>query len=255
MKKIIYLIISIILIILIFAIIIIINYKVTPPRYNYKTIRPYLKTGDIILFSCDYYNSTIANLAYDFRTKLVGSEFGHVGVIVRDPSGKLYLLECTDYIHTAQDIAKKFNDQGKGGLRMIDFDVLIKEYHKENNAVFAVVFIDREIPNSLILSKIDKYKNQIFEKRTVLLSLAFTDIVLSHDMAKRIIMYLKNRNGKKYNRMICSEFVYSILYDCGVVKKYPAKIFWPHFMSNGKLQKLSNGKYSLPIKFIYQGDL
>lgn len=246
---------SIILIILILATLIVLNFKVTPPRYNYQTIRPYLKTGDIILFSCNYYDLTIANLEYGFRTKLLGSEYGHVGIIVRDPSGRLYLLECTGHTHTAYKQAKHFNKQGKGGLRVIDFDVLVEKYYQENNALFAVMFINKEIPNSLILSKIDKYKNRIFENKNILVPLALVDIFLSHSISKKMLEFLENKGDERFKRIMCSEFVYSILYDCGVVEKYPAKLFWPHLVSNDKLKKLSNYKYHGPVKFFYKDDL
>lgn len=51
---------------------------------NYSDIKDKFKTGDIILFSCRKHNTFIDEIKYFSRTKLIGSEFGHVGLILRD---------------------------------------------------------------------------------------------------------------------------------------------------------------------------
>ena len=68
-------------------------------------IKSKLKSGDIILFACKKHNSIFNHLIYNSRTKFVGSEYGHGGLILRI-NNKLYVLECTHHTHVGHPWAK-----------------------------------------------------------------------------------------------------------------------------------------------------
>lgn len=221
-------------------------------KYVYNEIKEHLKTGDIILFSCKSHGSMADKGAYLLRTKFLGSEYGHVGLIVRTDND-IYLIECTDKKHTGEKHAHLLNKSGKGGIRIIQFDKLIEEYYQENAAVFAVMSISKRLPNDLILNQFYKYDHYIFEDKKILFTLAAVDIVSSPDTANNLLQSMRTKNNERNEKMMCSEFVYDILYRCGVVHYYSPKIFWPHHFTNGKLQNLTKYPYTFtdPIKFKY----
>lgn len=234
--------------------------------YNYNTnIRPKLKTGDIILFSSKNNGSAISDLMYKTRTSLLGTDYGHVGLVVRNPStNKLYLIECTDYGHTAHNLARVLNDKKRGGIRIIDLDTIIDRYGTEQNGLFAVKFIETEIPYKTITKILPEYQNVVFENKLKLITLAITDLMLSHQLAAKI-SGSGYRGAGKYSfgttnsdtnsdtnprKMMCSEFVYEILYRCGAVRKYDSRLVWPHDYTTEMFQSMSIVNFSRPYVFV-----
>ena len=110
------------------------------PTYKYADIKNKLKTGDIMLFSYKKHQSKIHEIFYYCRTKLLGSEYGHVGIVIRD-NDKLFLLECTDSDHIGNNKSFHFNNYGKGGVRIIELETLLKEYENGYMGIFGVKFI------------------------------------------------------------------------------------------------------------------
>ena len=212
--------------------------------YNYSNIRNKLKTGDLILFTCKKHGSLFANLMYLSRTTLLGSDYGHAGIVIKDKrNNHLYIAECCGHDQCGNKYANYLNKDQKGGIRIIDLDILLKEYHNEYNGSYAVKFISNEIPNSIIISALKKYKNVRFQERHILCMLAAMDIFISHPVAAA----LSNICDK--NKMICTEFVHDLLHECNVLDKYPSKLFWPHLITNHVFKKLEKIKYSRPFKF------
>lgn len=240
----------IILVIIIYVIYSLISFKEDLPEHDYKAIRSTLQTGDIILFSCNEHDSALDKLMYGLRTKLLGSEYGHVGLIFKSSSGEIYLVECTDKSHIGHWFEVPFNNKNKGGVRIINFDKLIEEYYEKTKAYFAVMSTYYPIPNKLFTSKLSKYTDIIFENKNILICLVAIDTYMSHDLAVKAIQKL-NTNNDRTNRMMCSEFVYDFLYECGVVDNYCSKLFWPHLFPSVYFNMLSKVKYSKPIKFCY----
>lgn len=212
--------------------------------YKYQNIKKYLKTGDIILFSCNKHNNKFDGITYYCRTMLLGSEYGHGGIVIRD-GDKLFVLECTDIGHICEKDAVYLNNYNRGGIRIIDMDILLKEYHNMYQGHYGVRFITEEIPNTDLIKYLSDYKNVIFENKKILFLLALSDIFISHDTAR----YLTKFSSK--DRMMCTEFVHSILYKCGVFKYYPSKLFWPHIINDEQFKQLEKIKYSNIFKFVY----
>jgi hypothetical protein len=212
--------------------------------YDYNNIKKKFKTGDIIMFSYGRYRSLLEELGYLSRTKLFGTIYGHIGIVLRE-GNKLYLIECTSSNHTAKKYAYTLNNENRGGVRIIDLDILIREYHDEEKGIFAVKFADKEIPNKLIMCVLEKYGNVIFENIPKIALFVVANFI-SNKFSKKLAKTADN------NRMTCSEFAYELLYQCGYVEKYQSKLIWPHLFSNGQFDKLTKIKYSKPIGFIYK---
>lgn len=238
-----------IIIIIIIACIILYIYKQSKTETvkefeKYKNIRSTFKTGDIILFSCKKHETISDKLEYFCRTKLLGSEFGHVGIIVRHKHD-LFLLECTNAMHPGDEHAYHYSNQRKGGVRLINFDILLKEYHKNYNAIYAIKHISEEISNSQIFEATKEFKEKIFEDKKMLFFLAFVDILISHDVA----IYLSEKFGNN-NRVMCSEFVHKTLHNCNILNEYTSKIFWPHLFENQTFNNLEKNIYTKPYYFV-----
>lgn len=212
--------------------------------YDYNDIKKHLKTGDIILFSIKSHKNLIENFKYFTRTKLVGSEYGHVGLIVRI-NDKIYVLECTDSGHTGDEFALHQNN-GIGGIRMIDFDILSKEYIKKGATHYGIKFISQEIPLDVIKNNLKKYQNKTFENKAILTFLAIIDEGLSHEFATELSKNMCNKD-----KIMCSDFVHDILNESGVLKDYPSKIFWPQLFERPIFNNLQKIKYTDKVyKFI-----
>ena len=237
---------TIIIIIIVIIIYLIIFVKKKDP-YQYHPIYDYLyfknkfKTGDVIGFSCNKHDNMCCTIEYYLRTNFIGTEFGHSGIILK--LNKVYLLECSNKKHVGDEYAHNLNKLGKGGIRIIDFEKLLMQYQRENNATFVVKFISEEIPNRTILQVLDNYKKFTFPRKSIVVLMAMTDLCISHELAKHLFA-----NWNK-NQMICSEFVYDILHKSGVLSYYPSYLFWPQLILDGTLDKLSSNKYSQPYKF------
>lgn len=256
---------SIIVFIILFIIILVGLYLLTRPpsdkddqiMYDYFTdIRPKLKTGDIMLFSSKKINGNFLDeLSYKSRTTFLDTEYGHVGLVVKNPvTGQLYMLECTDHMHTADDKAVHLNNYKRGGIRIIDLDTLLKRYQSENAGIFAVKFIKHEIPYHLIMDNLHEYCNVIFDQKWKLVVLAVTELMVSHNLAVKLSgrptgILAKSNLNSKYRRMMCSEFVHEILYRCRVAKPYQSKLVWPHVYTLSTFRDMVNVKFSKQYKF------
>jgi len=243
-----FLVILIILLIIIIYVLLFIkkpNVHSYEPYYSYADIRSRLRTGDIILFTCQNHNSILTQFSYYMRTSLVGSEYGHAGVIIRGVNNKLYIVECCGYDQCGHQKALYINGGklGRGGVRIIGFDTVLKAYDDEYKGIFGVKFISDEIPYAKAINAISQYKEISFQQREVLCVLAFIDNVISHSLAKRIADKCDNK------KMICTDFVYDFLYKCNVVEKFQSKLFWPHLITNEFFDSKQKIKYSKLYKF------
>lgn len=214
------------------------------PLYQYNDIKKKLKTGDIIFFSYTNHNSLCLKIQYFFRTKFLGCYYGHVGLIYRY-GNEIYVVECTSDNHCADDKANRLNKKSKHGIRLIELDTLLYEYDKVNSALFSVKFISKEIPNNVFIKNLNKYNNIVFESKSLIFTIAFIDLVVANKISKYLLD--KIRNDK---RMTCGEFVHHFLYNCGVLKNYDSKMFWPHLINSEVFDDLQIIKYSRPYRFV-----
>ncbi len=217
------------------------------PFYDYKDLRDHMQTGDIILFSSKKKTNLRSDIEYYLRTDFLGSEYGHAGIVYRSCDGKLYVIECVSNKHCADKYATYLNKYQKGGIRIIDMEILLHEYTVIDEGLFAVKFISKKIPNEKIIENLKKYEEKIFENKSRLFFLAFIDMCISHNLCQGVSFICDK------NKIMCSEFVHSILYDCNVLKEYPSKLFWPFLITNYEIfSRLENIRYSQPYKFLYK---
>jgi len=242
-SKLLSIIIIIILILLVFYIIFLLKPIDNEPFYHYDDIKKRLKTGDIILFSCKQHGSLLDNMVYSIRTTLVNSEYGHAGIVIKNKKGKLFIVEACGPSQCGYENATHLNNDKKGGARIIELDKILQEYYEEYKGIYAVKFISKEIPYSVIMEKLKKYENIRFQDRHVLAMLVVADICISNTLAKTLSKYCDEK------KMICTDFLYDLLYECNVVKEYPSKIFWPHLITSKKFDDLQIINYSKPYKF------
>ena len=213
-----------------------------PPLYHYQDIKRRLQTGDIILFSCKRHPSFFGKILYASRTNLLDSEYGHAGMVIKGRNN-IYVLECCKAEHPGFTSAKYLNDKGKGGVRIIEFDRLLKEYHDFYDGIFAIKFISSAISNSMLMKNLKKYQDVTFQETSVLLTLVVFDIFISPRLAEEVAKMCP------CNKMVCTEFLHAILYDCHVLKKYSSKLFWPHKITNKIFDKIKLINYSHPYQF------
>ncbi|XWV24972.1 hypothetical protein QJ856_gp0807 [Tupanvirus deep ocean] len=251
MKLLYYILIIIILLIVVFFLLMFITdtNKYDEPIYDFNQIKRNFKTGDIILFSCNKHSSLLDRAAYYCRTEFLGSPYGHCGIILRDGKN-LYLVECTTAEHTSYEKAMHLNNYNKGGVRIIDLETMIQDYYNENGGFFGVKYIKEEIPNQIFFDNLMKYKESIFENKFLLFLFAIVDVIVSNSAAKKFInLYYGPEDQDHSKRMMCCEFIYRMLKDCGAVMDYQAKLFWPYLFTNGKFDELSIMKFSKPVRF------
>lgn len=235
------LVILIIIVIIIYCYIKIKNFKEDPYYYKYSDIRQRLKTGDIIMFGSATFPSYLSELGYLIRTKLFGTEYSHVGIVVRQDEN-LFMLEIASSWYLAKEYATYFNKH-KEGMRLIDLDTVLNIYYDDCQGNMAVRFISKEISNDKLIKVMLKYKDYRFQDPKITFLLAFIDICISHDLAIKVSKHFDEK------KTICTEFMYNILRDCDVLKNYPAKLFWPIIIDSNRLNDLAKVTYSKPYKF------
>jgi cbb3-type cytochrome oxidase subunit 3 len=143
-------------------------------KTSYADIKDNLQTGDILLFRYSNHANKAAQMIYFCRTRLVGSDYGHVAMVLRE-KGKLYAIEGVDIGHTAEDEGVYFNSQGKGGVRIIKLETLLERYHHDYGGLFAVRHTKRRISNKILMQTVLNYREQVFEDRKYLGSLLIMD--------------------------------------------------------------------------------
>jgi hypothetical protein len=227
------------------------GYTIPPEDYTreskltYQDIKPYLKTGDIIMFYCDKHENMIADIVYKMRTKLINAEFGHAGLVVKS-ADNLYLIEVTTSTHPGNSQAYFLNHKGDG-VRIIPLDIALKTYNDECQGAYAVKFAETELSSQCLAKNLPKYSTQTFESFTSLFMLGFVDIVINHGTAEGLADKITSMD-----KLMCTEFLYSILKDCGIVKDFPAKLFWPYYLRGSSFDEFSNVKYTKPVVFYYR---
>ena len=237
------------LFLLIICIIIIIVYFLSSKSRNidtstrYDEIKDQLQTGDIMLFVCIKHSNKIDDMLYYSRTRMIGSDYGHVGLVLREGE-KLYMVECTDANHCAEEQSYHLNDYGLGGVRIIDLDILVDVYTKEYGGIFAVKHISKAIPNEMFYDAIHKHSNKIFENKQYLTIMLIASLFIPSDILKFF-----TPDPMYDNKIYCSEMVYAVLRDCGVLAEYNQKLFWPYLFTNKIFDNLQLIPYSDVITF------
>ena len=242
MKKYIFTLLIILICIILFVSVYLIKFSDNDiePFYDYNDIKPRLKTGDIIFFTYRKFDSVINNVCYKIRTNTLNTIYGHVGIIYRN-NNKIYIVESCNSDQCGYSYAKSLNNKKKGGIRIIDMDLYLNDYSEIYHGMFAVKFISKEIPSDIFLKSLHKYKDAIFPSSkdfSRIFLIAAIDLFVSNNMA------LSMTNNLKNDTIICTEAVYQLLNDCGVLKKYSRKMIWPNFFTHNKFNSMLTNGYS-----------
>lgn len=210
-------------------------------KTTYADVKNQLQTGDILLFRYSNHANKAAQMIYFCRTRLVGSDYGHVAMVLRE-NGKLYAIEGVDIGHTAEDEGIYFNSEGKGGVRIIKLERLLERYHHDYGGLFAVRHTKKPISNKILMQTVLKYREQVFEDRKYLGSMLVMDY-LSHGLANTLAVM--NRTDK----IFCSEFIYRVLRDCDLIGDYNPKLFWPALFTRPIFDRLTGKQWSRVVEF------
>lgn len=251
--EIVWIIMTIVVIIIIIVIIILLLVLFNSPKMNtvqekklhkFSQLESQFKTGDIILFSCKKYKNLLNKFTYYCRTTLLGSEYGHAGLVLKY-KGKLYIVECTDWDHLGYEDTLHLNNKRKGGIRIIEMEKLLRKYYQENSGYFGVKFISQEISPEIFIDNLEKYRDVVFEKKYMLVYLAFIDIFVSHQLAETLINVYSDKE-----KMMCTEFVHRMLNENGALDAYTSKIFWPQKINDNDFKNLELVKFSETYRFV-----
>lgn len=219
---------------------------IIPPKYKLDDVIDTLKTGDIVLFSSKNNGDALQSSIYFARTKLVGSEYGHVGIILREKDD-VYLVECCNPNQVGHESSYHLNNKLLGGVRIIRLQTILKQYYDMYGGFFAIKPIKTAIPNKVMRSALQKYQDSIFEDIGFVYCIAMIDNLISKDVAKKVISKYRSELFE-HNRMTCGEFVCKLLIDCEVVRQCRSKLIWPHVYTGKRFDKLSNGSYDVHYK-------
>lgn len=207
----------------IISIILIYLYLVIPqskePSIRYSDIKSNLKTGDIILFG---ERGPFDLILVRFFTMCPSI---HASIVYRD-NEKLYLFEGT--YRERKDL---LSGKKKDGAVLLDLEERLKEQSKR--AIYYVP-INKPINNNLFIETVKKYQD--VEWNGELLSWLKTNILKKPD---------------KTNAMFCSQFVASILKECGVLEKEKeAYEYSPCHFQNNKLKTIGGFRYKKAIPIL-----
>lgn len=214
--------------------------------WTYSYIRPYLQTGDIILFHCNTYSSPLNQLGYYIRDKIGGIDYSHAGIVYRPSDDELYILEVVNHDQPSNDKSLFFNGQ-TSGLRIALLDDVMHDYSIECHGDYAVKFIQQPIDNVCIEQHIPKYSTQTFSSYTRIGEIAITDIIMGH--AKAIAL-----SKEHPDKMFCTQFVYDMLRDCGVMNEnagFDGTVFFLQHFNDDKFSKFTKVEYSKIEPFSY----
>lgn len=217
------------------------NQAITP----FEQIRDRARTGDIILFHKTTRNGLVDALELDVISPLVftETEFRHCGIIVRK-NGELYVMECADELHSGHSEAKYLT---KGtGVRLVPIETLLDAYNRDNgDPHFGIKYISEEIPASKLEATLDEYESVNYLKMHKIAYIFLSHLLLPRKLHRRIVASFRNE-------MMCSEFVHSFLFKCGVLKDYPSKLFMPYYIEDSEVfQRLEIVRYSEIMRFRY----
>lgn len=214
---------------------------IVPPQYCLQDVSNTLKTGDIVLFSSKNNGDILQSSIYFARTRLVGSEYGHVGIILREDD-ELYLIECCNPNQVGHEYSYHLNNKLLGGVRIIKLETILSQYYDMYGGFFAIKPIKTAIPNEVIMQSLSKYQDSIFEDIGFVYCIAMIDNLISKDVAKKVISKYRSELFNDH-RMTCGEFVYRLLTDCGITKPCRSKLIWPHVYTGKRFEKLSSSAY------------
>lgn len=186
------------------------NVRLSNKKIDVDKIINDINTGDIVLFRC-YEIDKLTGLFNYFLAIIQETFFTHIGIIYKDKSGKVYILESNADEHYCELSKKR-----KQGVCLIDFKKRIKinNTHRihliKNN-------IHKFIDNDNFYKSILKYKDLSFMENGVYCLNLITNILEEHGIMKekKFIPYLFDELYLKNNYKKSIEFEKPI-----IIKEY-----------------------------------
>ncbi|WP_297632579.1 hypothetical protein [uncultured Clostridium sp.] len=163
-------------------------------------------------------------------------------VLTRTNSGlsnAVKLITKDKYTHAAISLDKELNEM-YGFSRKYTYNPFIGVFKKEN-VTKGLYKHQKVLPGSII--EIEVTKEQYIKFKTIIDEFIINSYRYKYN-PKGLIYVLLNKEMSVENKFLCSEFVYYILNQCGIVEwDMPANLIRP--------QQLLN----LPGRIVYEGDL
>ncbi|VVU94884.1 hypothetical protein CPAV1605_609 [seawater metagenome] len=193
---------------------------------SYEDIMNELQTGDLILFSCE-----------DFISKgiryTLNSTYSHGGIIIRDTSNKLLILEC-DMTNSYDFLSKK---KVKTGAHLLDLKEKIYEYD-------GTKFGYRKLISNHKLN--NKTFHKIFKEAI--------NISFQHNWVTWMAAHFKaNKIGdilKKKNTMFCTQYIADVYIKLGILSKdVKSHLITPADFEKDNLKLNSGFKFGPIINF------
>lgn len=210
------------------------------PLFKYDNIKNKFRTGDLIMFSCAVNSGILHDTASFFYKKMNRSNYGHTGMVIKI-NDILYIVEFCSQDHVGSNYAVHLNESGKGGVRLMKLDDCIREYYEKYNGTFAAKYLSYSLDPNYVLLLLEQYKDYTFRNRSEIAQIGLLSLI-----------YDKENIKYDSTKMVCTEFIHSILNKCGVLKNYPSHLFFPHHIYDKKYNYLQNIKYSDAQLFIYK---
>ncbi|MGL5414827.1 MAG: hypothetical protein ACRDAU_04105 [Clostridium sp.] len=163
-------------------------------------------------------------------------------VLTRTNSGlsnAVKLITKDKYTHAAISLDKELNEM-YGFSRKYTYNPFIGVFKKEN--VTKGLYKHQKVLPGIIL-EIEVTKEQYIEFKTIIDEFIINSYRYKYN-SKGLIYVLLNKEMSEENKFLCSEFVYYILNQCGIVE-------WNMAANLIRPQQLLN----LPGRIIYEGDL
>jgi hypothetical protein len=189
--------------------------KIDLTLFNEKQLYKHVKTGDIIFFQIDCFESRI----YRFFTNC---PFSHAGVICKH-NDELYLCEAYPINDKLNDI---ITNQVKDGTRMVLLKDKLNYYKSKWYAGYvkcAILPINKHINSNKIINEMKKM--QEFE--------------FANSIHYFINYYQKNKEINDFNEIICFEFVSFLYKKLGIIYN-DDEIYSPNDIINYKMKYINN---------------
>ncbi len=162
------------------------NIKLTEKFSKPEDISKELNTGDIVLFRCyeyDEFGISWIGLSIPLLQKFYST---HIGIIYKDPKGKVYILESNGGKYHCE-----LSNKLKNGTTLIDFNKRINETKVHRIHVFKNN-LHKFIDNNKFLEIIKKYKDHSFWQDNIYCIKLVVNVLLENDVLKdeNLIHYL-----------------------------------------------------------------
>jgi hypothetical protein len=204
-----------------------------------------LKTGDLIFFTRKTYDGYTDMITYTMRTyhKWTNTmNVGHVGMIMKDKYGQLYVNECNSSDHCLKGLGASLNRNM--GVRIVPFNDLIDEYRNNYDFVFGILPIRNELDCDVVLNHTLPFINCEFESIKSVFVVNLIDTISNKLAVKYAQKYMDS------TKVTCAEYIALLLSSLGILElNTVSKLFTPNKYIGKRFNEMTNDSYSKLLLF------